>query len=170
MTDTKQGGKNGCGGSTASPSKITDLHVCMGLNSCAGQDTSGKAVMAGTGSCATVSHACHGANDCRGQGACGYLGTAAQQGTPGANQCRGFGSCAVPINRGRVNSAGVNKGKSVWRLARQLFEQRMLEAGIPYGPSPDDGVGDDVVAPWAETNGCGAANPGGAKNGCGGGR
>lgn len=148
--------KNGNGCGTPAPSKTTELHVCMGLNSCAGQDVSGKATMAGTGACATVSHACHGANECRGQGACGYLGTAVEQGTPGANDCRGHGSCAVPINRGRVSSAGVNKGKSVWRLARRLFEQRMLEAGVPYGPSSGAGVADDVVAPWADSNGCGA--------------
>src|SRR5437764_8080492 len=105
--------------------QATDLHACMGLNSCKGQDAGGAAPMAGMGSCATVEHLCHGQNACRGQGACGYLGTASQQGAPGANACRGFGSCASPINRGRVSSAGVNKGKGVRRLARQLFEQRM---------------------------------------------
>jgi hypothetical protein len=40
------------------------------------------------------------------------------------------------------------KGKSVWKLARQLFEARMYEAGIPFGPAPGEGYPDDLVPPY----------------------
>jgi hypothetical protein len=127
-----------------------ELHVCMGLNSCKGHDPHGEAPMAGMGSCATVSHVCHGNNDCRGQGGCGYAGSDAEQGKPGEQECRQNGSCASPVNVSRVSSAGVNKGKSVWKLARALFEQRMYEAGVPFGPSPGEGYPDDLVPPGRE--------------------
>jgi hypothetical protein len=117
----------------------------MGLNACAGHDVTGSAQLAGTGQCATVSHVCHGSNNCRGQGGCGYAGSDVEQGRPGDQSCKWNGSCASPINVSRVSSAGVNKGKSVWMLARQLFEQRMWEAGIPFGPSPGVGYPDDLV-------------------------
>lgn len=122
-----------------------ELHVCMGLNSCQGHDVNGKALLAGTGECATVSHVCHGGNACRGQGGCGYAGSDIEQGKPGDQSCKWNGSCASPINVSRVSSAGVNKGKSVWKLARKIFEQRMWEAGVPFGPSPGEGYPDDLV-------------------------
>lgn len=140
---------------TPPPLPPTDLHVCVGLNSCKGQDITRTATMAGTGNCATVQHMCHGNNACRGQGGCGYLGTPAEQGLPGENACRQFGSCAVPINKNRVSSEGQNKGKSVWRLARARFEQRMYDIGKPFGPAPAPGVADDIVPGWYEGSNCG---------------
>jgi hypothetical protein len=122
-----------------------ELHVCMGLNSCQGHDVAGTAVLAGTGQCATVSHVCHGSNECRGQGGCGYAGADVEQGKPGEQSCKWNGSCASPINESRVSSAGPNKGKSVWKLARRLFEERMYDAGVPFGPSPGAGYPDDLV-------------------------
>ena len=67
------------------------------------------------------------------------------QGIPGNQSCKWNGSCASPVNASRVSSAGVNKGKSVWKLARKIFEQRMWEAGVPFGPSPGEGYPDDLV-------------------------
>lgn len=127
--------------------ELTDLHVCMGLNSCKGQDASGTAPMAGMGYCATVQHVCHGDNECRGHGGCGSVGTPTQQGRPGMNACRGYGSCPVPLNKNRVTSEGFHKGKRVWKLARELFEQRMYEIGMPFGPSPGEGYPDDLIWP-----------------------
>jgi hypothetical protein len=155
-TDVVQGGDEGvarraraheAGVATAPVAPIPELHVCMGLNSCAGHDVEGKAPMAGMGSCSTVFHACHGDNECRGQGGCGYAGSEYEQTKPGDQDCRYNGSCASPINVSRVSSAGPNKGKSVWRLARQIFEARMYAAGIPFGPSPGEGYPDDLVPP-----------------------
>ncbi|MEX2980959.1 hypothetical protein [Streptomyces sp. C36] len=119
-----------------------ELHVCMGLNSCACLDASGQAPMAGMGTCATVYHVCHGEGSCRGQGGCGYAGTEAEQFHPGEQDCRYNGSCASPINESRVFSAGPLKGKSVWRQARRLFEARMYAAGKAFGPSPGEGIKD----------------------------
>lgn len=131
----------------AAPPEVPELHVCMGLNACRDHDVDGKAPMAGMGSCATVIHVCHGDNQCRGQGGCGYAGTEFEQSKPGDQACSANGSCASPINVSRVSSAGPNKGKSVWKLARRIFEARMYEAGIPFGPSPGDGYPDDLVPP-----------------------
>ena len=128
-----------------------ELHVCMGLNACAGHDVTGKAPMAGMGTCATVQHVCHGSNECRGQGGCGYAGSDAEQAKPGDQDCKWNGSCASPVNVSRVSSAGPNKGKSVWKLARQLFEARMYDAGLPFGPSPGEGVPDDYVPEYDKT-------------------
>lgn len=128
--------------------KITELHVCMGLNACAGHDRDGTAPMAGMGNCATVLHVCHGANECRGQGGCGYTGPDAELAKPGTQACRQNGSCASPINESRVFAGGPMKGKSVWKLARELFEARMYEAGIPFGPAPGEGYADDLVPPY----------------------
>lgn len=122
-----------------------ELHVCMGLNACKHHDVKGTATLAGTGECATASHVCHGSNDCRGQGGCGYAGIDVEQGKPGDQSCKWNGSCASPINVSRVSSAGPNKGKSVWKLARKLFEERMYDAGLPFGPSPGEGYPDDLV-------------------------
>ena len=129
-----------------------ELHVCMGLNSCACHDVKGTAPMAGMGECATVQHVCHGEGECRGQGGCGYAGSDYEQALPGEQACSNNGSCAVPINESRVFSAGPYKGKSVWMRARKLFEQRMYQAGIPFGPSPGEGYPDDLVPPY-ETEG-----------------
>jgi hypothetical protein len=128
--------------------KEVDLHVCMGLNACKGHDVTGKAKMAGMGECATVFHICHGANECRGQGGCGYTGSDAEQARPGAQSCRWNGSCASPINESRVHAAGPYRGTSVWKRARKLFEHRMFEAGIAFGPSPGEGYPDKKVPPY----------------------
>ena len=128
-----------------------ELHVCMGLNACQGHDVTGKAPMAGMGQCATVSHVCHGSNNCRGQGACGYAGVDVEQGMPGNQSCKWKGSCASPINESRVSSAGPNKGKSVWLLARRIFEERMYAAQVPFGPSPGQGIADDLVPGYEST-------------------
>ncbi|UQI45725.1 hypothetical protein M1P56_15865 [Streptomyces sp. HU2014] len=130
--------KNSCG----RPGKDEELHVCMGLNSCAGQDVSGNATMAGTGECATVQHVCHGEGACRGQGGCGYAGDDFEQFHPGEQACRYNGSCASPINESRVFSGGPLKGRSVWQQARHLFEARMYAAGKAFGPAPGQGVHD----------------------------
>jgi hypothetical protein len=127
------------------PGAGKELHVCMGLNSCAGQDVAGTAPMAGMGQCATVQHVCHGDNTCRGQGGCGYAGSDYEQWKPGDQSCAANGSCASPINISRVSSAGPNKGKSVWKLARQRLEARLYDAGVEFGPSPGEGWPDDLV-------------------------
>lgn len=138
----------GVSSSSAQPVGATlELHVCMGLNACKGHDVDGTARMAGMGTCATVQHACHGDNACRGQGGCGYAGSEFEQTKPGDQACKWNGSCASPINVSRVFSAGPYKGKSVWRRARAIFEARMYEAGIPFGPSPGEGYPDDLVPP-----------------------
>ncbi len=124
-----------------------ELHVCMGLNACQGHDVDGTAEMAGMGNCATVQHACHGDNACRGQGGCGYAGSEFEQTKPGDQACKWNGSCASPINVSRVFSAGPYKGKGVWKRARAIFEARMYEAGLPFGPSPAEGYPDDLVPP-----------------------
>lgn len=142
---------SGSGGSA--PSSLDDtenaapleLHVCMGLNSCKGHGVGGSGTMAGDGNCATAVHDCHGGNNCRGQGGCGYAGIDVEQGKPGNQSCAENGSCASPINVSRVSSAGPNKGKSVWKLARQIFEERMYDAGIPFAPSPGEGIPDELV-------------------------
>jgi len=127
------------------PSQAYELHVCKGLNSCAHHDVTGTAPMAGMGECATVQHVCHGSNQCRGQGGCGYSGTDYQQSLPGDQACNNNGSCAVPINESRVFASGPFKGKSVWKRARKIFEARMYEAGVPFGPAPGEGYPDDLV-------------------------
>ncbi|HEV2859865.1 MAG TPA: hypothetical protein VGX48_02540 [Pyrinomonadaceae bacterium] len=114
-----------------------ELHACMGLNACKGHDRFGTNSCAGTGYCATAErHNCKSLNNCRGQGGCGLYGTAEDDATPGANECAWQGSCAVPIQAERYSTQGENKGKSVWVLARKLFEERMKKANRTYGPSP----------------------------------
>lgn len=136
------------------PGQPYELHVCRGLNSCACHDAPGTAPMAGMGECATVNHVCHGEGECRGQGGCGYAGSDLEQSRPGEQACSNNGSCASPINESRVFSAGPYKGKSVWMRARKLFEARMYEAGLPFGPSPGPGYPDDLVPPYeAEVHG-----------------
>jgi hypothetical protein len=125
--------------------KDLELHVCMGLNACTAHDVTGTAPMAGMGQCATAIHVCHGDNSCRGQGGCGYSGSDFEQSKPGDQSCNLNGSCASPINASRVFSAGPYKGKSVWKRARAIFEARMYDAGVSFGPSPGDGYPDDLV-------------------------
>lgn len=124
---------------------ILELHVCRGLNSCKGHDIAGEAPMAGMGECATVQHSCHGGGACHGQGGCGYEGSEYEQSIPGEQSCSQNGSCASPINESRVFSAGPYKGKSVWKRARAVFEARMYDAGLPFGPAPGEGYPDDLV-------------------------
>jgi hypothetical protein len=92
------------------------------------------------GVCATAAgHLCHTLNNCRGQGGCGLYGTPEEQNNPGNNNCSWQGSCAVPINAERFSTEGLNKGKSVWKRARQIFEERMDKANRQFGPSPLEG-------------------------------
>ena len=141
-------GSNGCGGSgTTTPSKQKDiavpleLHACMGLNACKGHDRFGTNDCAGAGYCATQVHSCHTLNNCRGQGGCGLYGDTEEQCKPGANDCSWQGSCGTPIPAERFITQGANKGRSVWQLARKLFEERMdksrrnvNDAPFQYGP------------------------------------
>lgn len=127
--------KTAAGGATVTAP--LELHVCMGLNACKGHDRFGTNVCAGMGYCATASvHHCRTLNDCRGQGGCGLFGTAEDDETPGANDCAWQGACAVPVEAERFSTQGANKGKSVWVLARRLFEERMRKANRNFGDSP----------------------------------
>lgn len=132
-----------------------DLHGCMGLNECRGLDITGAAERAGEGVCATaIPHTCANLNQCNNQSMCGY-GSPAAQNAPGANDGKGSGGCQTPALPSALNTAGNNtperdpaifaKGKgNVWRHARILFEKRMEDAGIPFGPSKGPGgVGGD---------------------------
>lgn len=117
-----------------------ELHICQGLNSCAGHGINGSGTMAGDGDCATVNHVCQGANDCRGQGACGYPGQTKVGGPnnvllPGSNACKGLGGCQSPISVWQVfkdPNSDLN-GKYVWCEARKLFEARMTANNMPIG-------------------------------------
>jgi hypothetical protein len=133
-----------------------ELHVCAGLNACAGHGKSDTNACAGTGDCATVlNDSCHGNNECRGQGGCGAGGSlGSQQTAPGENLCRGKGSCRVPaegIDAVRKMQAvgeqqavgeppspitGIYEGRHVWQVARLLFEQRMIASGRTYTNNP----------------------------------
>jgi hypothetical protein len=57
------------------------------------------------------------------------------QESPGENSCKAQGGCAVPITK-NLSSEGKNKGKSVWELARTLFEKRMKSNDIKFGDAP----------------------------------
>ncbi len=115
--------------------QAVELHVCRGMNSCAGKGKDGSGAMAGGGSCATAStHHCAGNNECKGQGGCGY-GSAEVQEHPGENACKGQGGCAVPITT-NLSTDGTNKDKPVWDLARKLFEARMAKQGKDVAPAP----------------------------------
>jgi hypothetical protein len=114
-----------------------ELHICMGLNACKGHDRFGTNTCAGTGYCATAqTHSCHTLNNCHGQGGCGLYGSTEEQNKPGMNHCAWQGSCAVPIQAERFSTQGDNMGKSVWVLARKLFEERMKKARRNVGPAP----------------------------------
>jgi hypothetical protein len=143
------GGSNGCsssgggssgggGGTTPNEAAVaSELHVCMGLNTCKGHGREGDNDCAGTGNCATASvHHCHTLNNCRNQGGCGLYGDSSEQCRPGENNCAWQGSCAVPIEAERYSTQGANAGKSTWLLARRLFEDRMERSRRSYGPSP----------------------------------
>ncbi len=135
-----------CGGTPPAPSPANaqanvnppiELHICMGLNACKGHDRTGANNCAGTGLCATAEqHNCQTLNNCHSQGGCGLYGDAKQQEAPGANDCAWQGSCAVPVQAERFSTFGANKGKSVWKLARKLFEERMIKANRNFGPAP----------------------------------
>ena len=133
---------HGCGTPSTPVNQETDvlvpkeLHACMGLNACKGHDRFGTNDCAGMGYCATQKHVCHTLNNCRGQGGCGLYGDAAEQCKPGENKCAFQGSCATPIQAERISTMGANTGKSVWLLARDLFETRMENAKPNLGPSP----------------------------------
>jgi hypothetical protein len=120
-------------GNTPNP---IELHACMGLNACKGHDRFGKNDCAGKGYCATVQHVCHTLNNCRGQGGCGLYGSAEEQDLPAMNDCAWKGSCATPIQAGRFSTQGKNTGKSVWLLARKLFEERLTKEGREFGKQP----------------------------------
>jgi hypothetical protein len=144
---SSSGGSNGCGSGTSTPSSQKDiavpleLHACLGLNACKGHDRFGTNDCAGSGYCATQQHSCHTLNNCRGQGGCGLYGDTEEQCRPGANDCAWQGSCGTPIPAERFITQGKNQGRSVWQLARKLFEGRMdtskrtvKDAPYQYGP------------------------------------
>ena len=110
----------------------TDLHACLGLNSCKGQDRYGMRgpdgsnpnACAGQGYCSTTAnHSCHTNNDCANQGGCGLYGWGPELAVPGQNDCQSMGSCATPINAERFVTDGAKRGLSVWSLARAAFEE-----------------------------------------------
>lgn len=121
-----------------------ELHVCQGLNACAGHGANGSGTMPGDGDCATVSHTCQSSNDCRSQGGCGFPGQATAGGsknvfTPGENACKGLAGCASPISVWQVfsDNGGNLDGKYVWCEARALFEARMNSLNMKFGqPNP----------------------------------
>lgn len=161
---------------TAAPPTPVEFHVCMGLNSCAQQDVAGTAIMAGTGTCSTVSHYCHTFNSCRGQGFCGGGGSSgAQQTQPGNNDCSGQGSCNTlagpngtvgpqwymnqksslpnPHEGPTQEPPGPYYGQKVWHVARQIFETRMYEQGRVFVP---DGK---TIPPKLQANNCFGPSP-----------
>ena len=93
--------------------KLSDPHICCGLNTCKGHGKDAKNECAGMGTCATAAaHGCAGTNDCAGQG------------ESGTNDCKGKGSCGVPV-------AG-----DPWKQARSSFEAAMKKAGKKFGAAP----------------------------------
>ncbi len=131
-------GRGLCGGPTPPAGSPIELHACMGLNACKGHGRDGQNDCAGTGICATEIHVCHTLNNCRDQGGCGLYGSAEEQCRPGINDCAYQGSCAAPIQAERFSTLGPNAGKSVWLLARQLFEEKMARSNRKFGPSPSE--------------------------------
>lgn len=115
------------------PNPEFELHVCQGLNACAGQDITGTATEAGAGMCATADpHVCSGQNHCKGQGGCGFspAGTWALQNHPGQNDYpgqvlgpNGFfmassqadSACGSPILPSLQNTFGFNTPPSAGR-------------------------------------------------------
>ena len=96
---------------------MKELHICRGLNACAGHGKDDSGTMPGDGACATaVYHGCATHNECRGQGGCGAK--------PGENSCKGKGECGVPLSSGS------------WKKARTRFEALMAKDGKKVGPAP----------------------------------
>ncbi len=132
-------------GFTRVPVTGEELHACLGLNNCAGQDRYGKDgapnfspnSCAGQGYCATTQmHSCHTNNNCANQGGCGLYGSEAELGSPGQNECRSMGSCATPINAERFITTGDHRGTSVWARARKIFTTAYEEGGGTVHPQP----------------------------------
>ncbi len=123
-----------------------ELHACLGLNNCAGQDRYGKDgapgfepnSCAGQGYCATTQmHSCHTNNNCANQGGCGLYGSEDELGRPGQNACRSMGSCATPINAERFITTGGLRGTSVWARARKVFKEAYENGGGTVKAQPD---------------------------------
>ncbi len=149
------GKSNGCGSSGKKDIAVPlELHTCMGLNACKGHDRYGTNDCAGSGMCATVQHVCHTLNNCKAQGGCGLYGDSEEQCKPGANDCAWQGSCGSPIPAERFITQGENQGRSVWQLARKLFEDRMDKAKRTIKPAPFK-YGPPVT--WLEANGRGSS-------------
>ena len=119
------------------PIAVEDLHVCMGLNSCAGQDRYGKDgapgfspnSSAGQGYCATPQmHSCPTNNNCAGQGGSGLYGSESEVSQPGQNDCRSMGPCATPINAERFITTGGLRGTSVWARAKCSQRRRKQQS------------------------------------------
>ena len=119
--------------------QMLELHICQGLNACAGHGANHSGTMPGDGTCATVTHACQNTNNCRGQGACGTAGVGTFfEWAPGQNRCAGQGGCQSPIRESQVYCPGevpwCDKVTPVWEVARALFEDRMQAQGKAVGP------------------------------------
>ena len=94
-----------------------EIHLCRGLNTCAGNGAGGENACAGQGACATVAeHSCGGNNTCKNLGGCGE--------EAGANACKGQGGCHVPLM------------DDAWVTVRKRFEERMASEGKEYGQPP----------------------------------
>jgi hypothetical protein len=168
MENFKYNVTNGCGGGTSNSCGANscgsngekdiavplELHTCMGLNACKGHDRYGTNNCVGSGQCATVQHVCHTLNKCKGQGGCGLYGDSEEQCKPGANDCSWQGSCGSPITAERFITQGKNQGRSVWQLARVLFEERMDKAKRTVKPAPFK-YGPPVK--WLDANGRGSS-------------
>lgn len=99
--------------------KPKEVHICRGLNTCAGKGKTGDNKCAGQGDCATTlaaPHECATGNACRNQGGCGP--------TAGKNQCAGFGDGSVPIL------------EEEWPRLRKDFEYKMARLKIKVGKAP----------------------------------
>lgn len=99
--------------------KPKEVHICRGLNTCAGKGKTGDNKCAGQGDCATTlaaPHECATGNACRNQGGCGP--------TAGKNQCAGYGDGSVPIL------------EEEWPRLRKDFEYKMARLKIKVGKAP----------------------------------
>ena len=100
-----------------------EVHVCRGLNSCAGKGYGGSGTQPGDGMCATADpHVCAGQNSCAQQSGCGSPGPyvvqpgnpnftkeqAHIQDHPSENSCKMMGACGSPILPGTKNTWGAN--------------------------------------------------------------
>ncbi|RIK73266.1 MAG: hypothetical protein DCC68_25180, partial [Planctomycetota bacterium] len=103
--------------------KPKEIHICRGLNTCAGKGASGDNKCAGQGTCATTPnapHECATGNACKGQGGCGA--------TAGKNQCAGYGNGHVPLT------------EEDWPRLRREFENRMRRLKRQFGNAPPSTV------------------------------